>query len=132
MGKSTTSKSQQNYYTLYKSQERWKSNRKRRLEKTYLQQPNNEQIEAALKVLKYRRRIPTTAQWSASKRNLAQLFKQFVGRCDPQIFHSNEKISAPALQSAFGVHTKVPEGKVSFRLGDRAHDKLGNLVWAEA
>ena len=106
------------------------ANRKRKLLKLLKQQPNNEQIKDALVNIKYRRKTPKNKEWSKTDIQTAKLFKQFTGRADWDLFSSNPKVQAAAI----AMHSKkdfrnLPEGKVSFLLGARAHDKYGNLVW---
>lgn len=106
------------------------ANRKRKLLKLLKEQPNNEQIATALTNIKYRRKKPSSQEWSKTDIKMAQLFKQFTGRADWDLFSSNPKVQAAAL----AVHStksfnNLPEGKVSFSLGARAHDKNGNLIW---
>ena len=106
------------------------ANRKRKLLKLLKQQPNNEQIKDALTNIKYRRKTPKGQEWSKTQIHIAKLFKQFTGRADWDLFSSNPKVQA----SAIAMHSKkdfrnLPQGKVSFLLGARAHDKYGNLVW---
>lgn len=93
-----TSKSQTNYYALYKTTRKWEANRKRRLEKTLRAQPNNKQVQAALKSIVYRRRTPTNRVWSASWIRAAKIIKLFEGRFDPQIMSSNPDVARSALQ----------------------------------
>lgn len=93
-----TSKSQTNYYAVYKTTRKWEANRKRRLEKTLRAQPNNKQVQAALKSLVYRRRTPTTRPWSASWVRAAKIIKLFEGRFDPQIMSSNPDVARTAMQ----------------------------------
>lgn len=93
-----TSKSQTNYYAVYKTTRKWEANRKRRLEKTLRAQPNNKQVQAALKSLVYRRRTPTNRVWSASWIRAAKIIKLFEGRFDPQIMSSNPDVARSALQ----------------------------------
>lgn len=93
-----TSKSQNNYYALYKTTRKWEANRKRRLEKTLRAQPNNKQVQAALKSLVYRRRTPTNRPWSATWIRAAKIIKLFEGRFDPQIMSSNPDVARSALQ----------------------------------
>jgi hypothetical protein len=93
-----TSKSQTNYYALYKTTRKWEANRKRRLEKTLRAQPNNKQVQAALKSIVYRRRTPTNRVWSASWIRAAKIIKLFEGRFDPQIMSSNPDIARSAMQ----------------------------------
>lgn len=116
-----TSKSQEGYYSQYKSSNRWKSNRERKLERALKLSPDNKQIIEALANLKYRRRTPTTRQWPSRYRREAQLLKLFSGRCPPQVFSSNPKVAAEALHGLWREHQPgtLPDGKVSFKLGDR-------------
>lgn len=128
----TVSKSKQAYYAQYKSSSRWASNRKRRLERELRRQPNNaEQIKAAIGNISYRRKTPKTQVWSHSSIRLAELFKLFEGRAPVELFSSNPKIQAQALQSvnANRQYVGLPQGKVNFSLAARAHDKQGQLVW---
>jgi hypothetical protein len=106
------------------------ANRKQKLLKLLKQQPNNEQIKDALVNIKYRRKTPKNKEWSKTDIQTAKLFKLFTGRADWDLFSSNPKVQAAAI----AMHSKkdfrnLPEGKVSFSLGARAHDKYGNLVW---
>jgi hypothetical protein len=125
------SKSQEGYYSSYKSSNKWMSNRKRKLEKQLKLQPNNEQIKEALKNIKYRRKTPTgKSMWSKQNIQTAKLFKQITGRASHELFSSNPQVQVAALmaRSDTAKH-KVPEGKVNFSLGARAHDSKGNLIW---
>jgi len=67
-GKSS-SKSNQEHYKNY----RYESNRQKRLEKLAKEQPNNEQIQAALSNIHYRRQKPKSKQWTPEKRELAEM-----------------------------------------------------------
>lgn len=129
----TTSKSKTAYYSQYKSSSRWAANRKRKLEKQLKLQPNNEQqIKAAIGNISYRRKTPKARVWSHSARSIAQLFKCFTGRASPDLFSSNAKTQAYALQQ-FDTERKfanVTNQKVSFSLAARAHDKWGKPVWS--
>lgn len=105
-------------------------NRKRKLLKQLKLQPNNEQLKDALTNIKYRRKTPKGQEWSKTQIHIAKLFKQFTGRADWDLFSSNPKVQAAAI----AMHSKkdfsnLPQGKVSFTLGARAHDGQGNLVW---
>lgn len=128
----TSSKSKTAYLSQYKSTSRWASNRKRKLERQLKLQPGNaEQIKAAIGNISYRRKTPTNRVWSHSAIRTAQLFKYFSGRGSLDLFSSNPKTQAAALQW-FNPERKfvgVPDGKVSFSLAARVHDKQGNLVW---
>lgn len=117
----TTSKSKQNYYAVYKATQRWKKNREARLLKAMREQPNNQNVVEALANLKYRRKTPTNPQWSHSDRAKAQILKYFAGHVTADCFSSNPQVQAEALRNLFGTHNEksLPQGKVSFRLGDR-------------
>ena len=106
------------------------ANRKQKLLKLLKQQPNNEQIKDALTNIKYRRKTPKTQEWSKTDIQTAKLFKMFTGRADWDLFSSNPKVQAAAIaRHSTKDFRNLPEGKVSFSLGARAHDKYGNLVW---
>jgi hypothetical protein len=106
------------------------TNRKIKLLRLLKQQPNNEQIKDALANIKYRRKKPKTQEWSKTAIRLAKLFKEFSGRADRELFSNNPKIQSAALSKQVQrTGFKLPEGKVSFLLGARAHDKYGKLVW---
>ena len=64
-----SSKSNQEHYKNY----RYEENRVKRLEKLAKEQPNNEQIQSALKNIHYRRRTPKAKQWNSRTRELAQM-----------------------------------------------------------
>lgn len=129
----TTSKSKTAYYSQYKSSSRWAANRKRKLEKQLKLQPGNEQqIKTALGNISYRRRTPNARVWAHSARKMAQVFKYFSGRASIDLFSSNPKVQAQALQQ-FDTERKfanVTNEKVSFSLAARAHDKWGKPVWS--
>lgn len=122
------SKSKQAYSSAYKSSSRWKANRKRKLERALKAQPNNEQIKRALLDISYRRRTPNNREWSHSNIRIAQLFKLFRGHASKELFSANPKTQAAALAEASRRQVVVPDGKVSFSLGARAHN-CGVLVW---
>ena len=119
----TTSKSKVAHYATYKSSKRWEANRTKRLERTAKEQPNNKQVEAALKAgLVYRRKDPKVRMWSASWIRIAKVFKEFTGSFDPHIMSSNPKVASEALQKP-GRKTKANASykveKVDFSLGAR-------------
>lgn len=129
----TISKSKQAYYTQYKNTSRWAANRKRKLERQLKLQPGNEdQIKAAIGNVSYRRATPKGRVWAHSHRRIAQLFKEFAGYAPQALFSSNPKVQSAALQyhNPERKFIGLPEGKVSFSIGARAHDKQGNLVWS--
>ena len=93
----------------YKGTKRWETNRLAKLLRAQRLHPNNEQITSAMKNIHYRRKTPTTATWSSTKRRVAMLMKEFKGVCHPEIFSTNEKVSAPAitLPGPFSVPAKT-------------------------
>ena len=108
----------------YKSAKRWETNRMRKLLRAQKRNPNNPQIETALKNIHYRRKTPTSPMWTSSRRRLAVLMKEFKGVCHPEIFSTNEKVSVPALNlpGPFSVATKAKTASDSgmFSLETRA------------
>ena len=119
------------YYAGYKSKGTFAKNRRKKLERTLKARPNNLQVIQALKnISSYRRKTPGTPTWSSTKRTIAKLFKEFTGVMNSNVFSTNPAIKVVAI-SNLKAKTKVTmSGKVTNKLGDRAHDKLGNLVWA--
>lgn len=129
MAAKRTSPSDKAYYANYKASNRYASNRKRKLLKAQKEQPNNAQIDAALKNISYRRKTPGTSIWSHTRKNTAKLIKEVVGKMDINIFNTNLVIANTALGKLKSVR-QTTGGKVSFKLGDRAHDVHGNtFVW---
>jgi len=123
MAGKTSSKSKQAQYDLYKTKQTWKTNRERKLLRALERNPNNKQIEAALKNIKYRRKTPKTKAWTKTKIRTAQLLKQVCGSCPPGIFNSNQKLAdqtLASLRTQFDPKT-LGDLKVSFKLGDRLH-----------
>ena len=117
----------------YKSERKWESNRMAKLERALKRNPENKQIELAMKNIVYRRGTPKTSQWSATKIATAKLFKLFSGKVNPDIFSSNEKVSAPALMlvgRVVALKGTSANAFNMFKMAARAHDGSGNLVWA--
>lgn len=112
------------YYSAYKSQNKYATNRKRKLLKLQKEQPNNTQITEALKNIKYRRKTPGTSVWSHTRKATAKLMKEVVGRMDYNIFNTNDTVAFHAVTNLKS-NRKAEVTKVSFRLGARAHDKFG-------
>lgn len=78
------------------------------------------------------RKKPVTPYWSHTMIREAKLFKEFTGKVDLNIFSSTDSVRANArLHStrADWSQVKLPQGKVSFTLGARAHDGKGKLIW---
>jgi hypothetical protein len=64
-----TSKSDLEHYKNYN----YEKNRKARLEKLAKAQPNNPQIQAALKNIHYRRKTPKLKAWTPHKKEMAEM-----------------------------------------------------------
>ena len=121
MANKSTSKGRQAQYSNYKTQERWKTNRRRKLLKAQKEQPNNQEIALALTNLKYRRRKPGTANWSHTNKHMAELLKVVHGKCPTAVFSTNQKIADPAIATLPHKPSNIPaRQKVSFRIADRA------------
>lgn len=124
-------KAHKSYYQTYQSKATWSKNRELKLQRALKRDPNNEQIKEALGNIKYRRRKPTNKMWPHSRRAEAQLIKQFTGKADPNIWSSNAQVASAALQSSHNPNKQFKDnGKVSFSLGARAHDRYGVAVWS--
>jgi hypothetical protein len=124
------SKTAENAAQVYKTSRRWETNRLRKLERALKRNPENKQIETAMKNMVYRRRTPTTRPWSHSMRRQAEQFKRFVGRVATDMFSSNEKLSAPALLKPGTAQKQKPfDQSQMFALGTRAHNGAGTSVW---
>ena len=111
---------------LYKSSNRWKSNREKRLMRALKRNPGNEeQITAAMSQMVYRRGTAKNPRWSHSMIKEAMLLKEFGGKVPHAVFSANPKVSAPALHAIHRTHVehRLPQGKVDFSLGARAWSK---------
>lgn len=78
------------------------------------------------------RKKPQTPFWSHTMIREAKLFKLFTGRVDLAIFSSIESVRANARLHSTRKdwsQVKLPQGKVSFTLGARVHDKQGKLLY---
>jgi hypothetical protein len=107
---------------------RIEANRKRRLTRTLKQQPNNEQVKVALTENRgHKRKTPKNPYWSHTMIREAKLFKEFTGTMDINVFSSIEATRSNArlhLTRPDWTQVKVPEGRVDFSLGARAHGKF--------
>ena len=118
-----TSAGQSNRYNLYKTTNRWKTNRQKKIERHLKKYPNDSCALKALDNLSYRRGKPVTRQWSKSAIALAMIFKRFKGAFDKDVFNKNEKIASAALLAPGPYSkTKTTESiseKTMFQLGAR-------------
>jgi hypothetical protein len=73
------------------------TNRMKRLLRTQKAQPNNKQIDAALKTTKMHRKTPTNPTWTATWRRIATLMREVTGRFDPSCMSSNPEIARAAM-----------------------------------
>jgi hypothetical protein len=128
-----TSKSREAKYASYQISKKQESNRKKKLLRLQKEQPNNLQIEQALKDIHYRRGTPKVPYWSHSMITTAKLVKKFTGKFDKGIFSADPKINSAAVRvrnENIFEHFSLPEmAKASqFSLKERAHTK-GSKVW---
>lgn len=119
-----TGKGHEMRYASYKQERRWEKNRKIKLARALKLAPENKQITEAVVV--YRRKTPTTKAWSATSRRVAELFKEFGGRADKDLFSKNEKLAATTamLQSPIAKNMRAVKNKPPvlpmFALGTRS------------
>jgi hypothetical protein len=106
MSSKKSSKSDVTQHGLYKTQNRYEANKRRKLLKLLKKHPNNTQISDALKSIKWGRKTPNTKVWSKQKIRFEMLKKEFKA-------------------------AKIVEGssKYMFALGTRAHSN-GEYLWA--
>ena len=75
MGTKKSSASDKNQHLRYKTNQTWAKNRRSKLEKVLKEQPNNLQVQQALKNISYRRRTPQSSHWTSSKIQDVKLLK---------------------------------------------------------
>lgn len=99
------------------------ANRLARLLRTQKKQPNNKQIDSALKTTRIHRKTPVTPVWSASWRRVARLIKLFEGKFNPSIMSSNQELAKTALQNSRELLkvTKTTSDKDFFCLATRVN-----------
>lgn len=116
------SKGRQNGYAVYKSSQRWKTNRENKLRKLIKANPNNLQLVQALKNVTYRRRTPKAEFWTKSMIRMATIIKEVCGSCPHLVFNSNPIVASDALRSVSKKDVNVVRSKnvVSFSIKDRA------------
>lgn len=128
----TSSKSDQNYWSRYKSNKTWEVNRKRKLAKHLKKHPNDKVAEQATHGIKYRRGTPKDPQWTPGNIRIAKLFKDFAGFVNRDMFNSNHKIQLEALNTynkpKAGTRVNQPS-RVDYSIGARAHDRYGRPAW---
>lgn len=127
------SKTAESSAQVYKTSRRWETNRLRKLMRALKRNPENTQIELAMKNMVYRRKDPKTKKkvWSHSARRQAELFRKFAGCVYMDMFSSNDKLSGPALTKPGNAPKAQPFNQnAMFSLGSRAHNGAGVPVWA--
>lgn len=134
MATKRTSASDKSHHLTYKNQQIWAKNRKIKLERALRKNPENKQIEVALKGISYRRKTPSATVWNHTDKTMAKLFKQITGFCDKNIFHANKDIRMAAFANIASKRPKVTTSinsttKGMFSLKERAHSK-GKSTWA--
>ena len=119
MAASKTSKGQEGYYARYKSGGVHAKNRRTKLARLLKQQPENVQIQNAIKDINYRRKTPGANTWSHSGIALAKVFKEFCGHFDKNILSTNPKMAGEALQ-------KLSTNKANFELPEKVKASISN------
>jgi hypothetical protein len=116
-----TSLTRTNAYKQYQTSKRWETNRIKRLKRALKKNPENTQIETALKDVNYRRKTPKTHMWSKTNIRKAMLFKEFTGGFNKDIMSSNEKLVMPALMTPGWKSKKfvIPTNGSMFAIGLR-------------
>lgn len=110
MAAKTSSKHKKEMYNAYKTENRFATNRKRKLLKLQKKFPNNEQITAALNNIHYRRKTPKTKMFSKTKISTLSLQKE--ARTNTEV-----KITSPTTL------------KGMYSLGARVHSKGVPFSW---
>jgi len=86
-------------YSRYKTGNTEISNRVARLTKLAKENPNNEQIPMAIKLVAHRRNKPKAPYWSHSMSRTAQLVKEFTGKFDKNMFSTDPAVFAAATRT---------------------------------
>ena len=80
----SVSKSKELHYSKYKTAKIFETNRKRKLLKLIKQQPNNEQLTAALSNMRSQRSTPKVPKWSHTAKADAKMFADFKRQAPSQ------------------------------------------------
>jgi hypothetical protein len=133
MANKKASKSNEAYFARYKTNNVHAKNRARKLQKLQKEQPNNTQIDAALKDIRYKRRTPKAEVWSHSMIATAKLFKLFTGKVDKGLFHPDPLVQTAATKTrkaAIFDNYKAPvlNQNTMFSIKERAHSN-GVRAW---
>lgn len=128
----TSSKSDQNYWSRYKSNKVWEVNRRKKLQRHLKTHPQDKTALKAVDNIKYRRKTPKEPFWTPGMIHIAKLFKDFAGFVNKDMFNSNHKIQQDVLNTynkPTGIVKVNQSSKVDFSIGARAHYKQGPLPW---
>ncbi len=121
-------------YANYKTNKTEEKNRLIKLTRLIKKQPNNLQLQAAVKDIHHRRNTPKAPVWSHQEIAVAKLVKYFTGKFTRDWFSTDPKVFASATHVRnTASFEQVKEEKISphqmFTLKERARDKQGNFVW---
>lgn len=119
-----TGKAYASGYSAYKNSNRLVKNKTAKLEKLLKENPNNKELEVALKNVRRRRNTPKTPYWSSSMIRIATVVKKFTGvfdrnyfSTDPDLFHAAIcKINKNKIEG--GTKIASPKGSM-FSIGER-------------
>jgi hypothetical protein len=110
-------------YARYKTANKETSNRIARLKKLGKENPNNLQIDTAIKNVAHRRNTPKVRYWAHSMRRVAQLVKQYTGKFDKNLFSADPLIFSAATRTrkeSWFANTKKTSDSGMFLLKERA------------
>ena len=74
--KLTPSKSDKEQSESYKKNQRWKSNREKKIERHLMKHPNDKQSENAANNVSYRRKTPYKKEWNSESIEMAHLHRK--------------------------------------------------------
>lgn len=94
-----TGKAHSSGYARYASSGTEKANRIKKLARALDRNPENAQIELALKNVSHRRHKPKTPQWSHSSIRIAKTIKQFTGKFDKNVLSADPVVFAAAIRA---------------------------------
>lgn len=110
-------------YANYKSAGKESKNRVARLTKLALENPNNTQLELAIKNVGHRRHVPKSPFWSASKRAVAIVVKAFTGKFSKDYFSTDPDLFSAATrvrnENKFASYTQPKIKGSMFSIGER-------------
>lgn len=94
-----------------KNQDNAEANRMVRLLRTQKKQPNNKQIDAALKTTRIHRKTPVNPVWTSQWRTVAGLYVLFGGNFNVGLMSSNieSQRAAASKPSKYATLTKAPQ-----------------------